>query len=247
MAGYWWIAGLAPVAVAGWTTAILVALRRSHAEQRSEARINHNTQAEGISAWPGPKADPQPVTLLNGSDEPVYEAVATFVFVDGSRPARGEDVPPALPGRRVRIGVIPPGRWRVRFEGGWDGEYSRVGVEVAFTDRAGAHWVRRAGGRLEPLPRGAFDHFELPRPLDLIPPEPDDLDEGAERGVEHHGRIRSFRFNVGLGRRWSARCSCGWIVTTASQPEACGEFARHYRGSRVLSWRASDRPGRAAA
>jgi hypothetical protein len=116
---------------------------------------------------------------------------------------------------------------------------------VAFTDRAGAHWVRRADGRLEQLPRGAFDYFELPRPLELTPPEQDDA---PEPGLGHRARVRSFSLGDGLARRWSARCSCGWIVTTASHPAACDEFARHHRetcGS--VSWRAGSETDRAAA
>jgi hypothetical protein len=141
--------------------------------------------------------------------------------------------------------VIPPGRWRVSVDGGWNGMYSRLGLEVAFTDRAGAHWVRRADGRLEQLPRGAFDHFELSRPLDLTPPEPYDA---PAPGRGHRARVHSFSLGDGLGRRWSARCSCGWIVTTGTHALACDEFARHHReGGGSVAWRPDVRSGRAAA
>jgi hypothetical protein len=246
---YWWVAGLALVAAAGWATSVFVALRHVRNERRMRTPDNRRAQAERVSVWPGPNADPQPMTLLNHSDEPVYEAVASFVFIDGSGPMRGEDASPELAGRRVRVGVIPPGRWRVCVEGGWNGMYSRLGVEVAFTDHAGVHWVRRADGRLEQLPRGAFDYFELPRPLDLTPPERDDdpAPEPAPR-AGHRARVSSFRLNGALGRRWSARCACGWIATTGSHPAACQEFARHYRsGSETLSWRADTQTDRAAA
>jgi hypothetical protein len=130
-------------------------------------------------------------------------------------------------------------------DGAWNGMYSRLGVEVAFTDRAGAHWVRRADGRLEQLPRGAFDYFELPRPLELTPPEQDDA---LEPGLGHRARVRSFSLGDGFARRWSARCSCGWIVTTASHPAACDEFARHHRETGgTVAWRAGSETDRAAA
>jgi hypothetical protein len=153
-------------------------------------------QAERVSVWPGPSADPQPVALLNHSDEPVYEAVATFVFIDGLGPTRGEEVSPELAARRIRVGVIPPGRWRVCVDGGWNGMYPRLGLEVAFTDRAGAHWVRRADGRLEELPRGAFDYFELSRPLESTPPEPVHISESRPG---HRARVRTFSLGDGLG------------------------------------------------
>jgi hypothetical protein len=105
--------------------------------------------------------------------------------------------------------------------------------------------VRRADGRLEQLPRGAFDYFELSRPLELTPPEQDD---GGEPELGHRARVRSFSLGDGLARRWSARCSCGWIVTTASHPAACDEFARHHReASRPVAWRAASETDRAAA
>jgi hypothetical protein len=183
--------------------------------------------------------------LLNHSDEPVYEAVATFVFIDGSGPTRGEEVTPELAARRATVGVIPPGRWRVCVDGDWNGMYAHLGLEVAFTDRAGAHWVRRADGRLEQIPRGAFDYFALSRPLELTPPEPYDAPVSA---LGHHARVNSFSLGDGLGRRWSARCSCGWVVTTATHPAACDEFARHHREAREsVAWRVGAARGRAAA
>lgn len=246
MSGYWLVAGLALIATAGWVTSLFIAVRHARSERRKPAPIDRRAQAERVAVWPGRNADPQPVALLNGSDEPVYEAVATFVFIDGSGPMRGEDASPELAARRIRVGVIPPGRWQVCINGGWNGMYSRLGVEVAFTDGAGAHWVRRADGRLEQLPRRAFDYFEQSHPLDLTPPEPDD--GPAERGLGHRARVRSFSLGHGLGRRWSARCACGWIVTTESHPSACDEFAHHYReGREVVAWRADAPADRAAA
>lgn len=245
MPEYWWVAGLALVAAAGWVTSVVFAVRRDREEEHVDTEPECRAQAERVSAWPGPRADPQPVALLNHSDEPVYEAVATFVFIDGSGPTRGEEVTPELAARRIRVGVIPPGRWRVCVDGEWNGMYARLGLEVAFTDRAGAHWVRRADGRLEQLPQGAFDYFALSRPLDLTLPEPYDA---PLPGRPHRARVNSFSLGDGLGRRWSARCSCGWIATTATHPTACDEFARHHRETRgSVGWRPDASSGRVAA
>jgi hypothetical protein len=242
---YWWVGGLALIAVAGWLTSVFLIVRRARNQQHVSAGAACREQAERVSAWPGPIADPQPVALLNYSDEPVYEALATFVFIDGSGPTRGEEVSPELAARRVKVGVIPPGRWRVCVTGGWNGMYARLGLEVAFTDRTGAHWVRRADGRLEQLPQGAFDYFELSRPLDLARPEPEDASEPV---LGHRARVTSFSLSEVLSRRWSARCSCGWLVTVATHAGACDEFARHYRERRgSVAWRAETSPGRVAA
>ena len=50
----------------------------------------------------------------------------------------------------------------------------RSAAEVAFTDRAGKHWIRRGTGQLEPLPEDPIDYFQrlgLYGPYDLQTPE----------------------------------------------------------------------------
>ena len=68
---YWWVAGLGLIAVAGWVTSVVIAVRHARNERRKPAPIDRRAQAERVSVWPGRSADPQPVALLNGSDEPV--------------------------------------------------------------------------------------------------------------------------------------------------------------------------------
>jgi hypothetical protein len=36
----------------------------------------------------------------------------------------------------------------------------RLAAEVAFTDREGSHWIRRATGRLEELPQEPLEYFQ---------------------------------------------------------------------------------------
>jgi hypothetical protein len=86
--------GLAFVAAAASVTRLASAWERYENRRWKRRSAARRSQAEMVPAWPGPTADPQAVTLLNGSDEPVYEAVATFVFIEGVRQLRGEEVPP---------------------------------------------------------------------------------------------------------------------------------------------------------
>ena len=73
-------------------------------------------------------------------------------------------------------------------------------------------------------------------------------DDAPELRLDHRARVSSFSLDDGLGRRWSARCLCGWLVTTATHPAACDEFARHHRESRgSVDWRADSQTDRAAA
>lgn len=39
------------------------------------------------------------------------------------------------------------------------------GVEIAFTDRRGRHWIRRARGELVKTKSGALRHYGLPEPV----------------------------------------------------------------------------------
>jgi hypothetical protein len=77
----------------------------------------------------------------------------------------------------MTVSIVPPGKHVVWVEGiGWSGHLSgRSGAEIAFTDRAGIHWVRRASGQLEELPESPykfFAQFGLFTPYQLQTPEP---------------------------------------------------------------------------
>jgi hypothetical protein len=176
---------------------------RRHALEARDAQERHLAQARLISAFlgveetrgrPGPAqaqpAEPQnpwagrtAIYLVNGSDEPVYEPVVGLVAIQGAAPRRMEDwfrareSNPNLLGVPVTTAsVLPPGQSRVWIQGaGWSQHLSgRSGAEVAFTDRAGSHWIRHANGRLEELATSPFDHFGsvgLTAPYELQTPE----------------------------------------------------------------------------
>jgi hypothetical protein len=145
--------------------------KRRHSDEQAERLRQRRQQAERVSGWPGRESLPTtPLILLNRSDEPVYEVVANLVMVQGAGPRRGEDNPA---GRfRKVMGILPPGTWRVDVAGGWAGMSKRPGVEVAFTDRSGIHWIRRADGALEEIRKPAIDHYSLGRPQALEIPAP---------------------------------------------------------------------------
>jgi hypothetical protein len=189
---------LGATAVAGTLVAALYQIRterlRRHAQELDLAQKERRRQAELISGWlsedPSP---PQPtvLALLNRSDAPVYEAVVTMVFIQGSGhqkaailvqgsqrrrvqiheltehvQGRGEE--PVPPGYRRTLIAVPPGLWRVEVPPGWHGMSRRPGVEIAFTDRAGVHWIRRANGHLQEINKPGVDYYGLARPLACI-------------------------------------------------------------------------------
>jgi hypothetical protein len=48
----------------------------------------------------------------------------------------------------------------------------RLGVDVAFRDKAAANWMRQAPGSIEELTLSPVDHFRPPGLYDFSPPEP---------------------------------------------------------------------------
>lgn len=106
--------------------------------------------------------------LTNNSPEPVYSVVVGMVFVQGAGPRSLEDMLElnhAQYGRRgpvTTVSILPGGLYRVWISGvGWHRILSgRAGVEIAFTDAAGAHWIRRAGGALEELAESPLDYLQ---------------------------------------------------------------------------------------
>jgi len=156
------------------------------AEDRQERRL---AQARLIAAWEGiSRASPVDgrerlgIQLVNGSAEPVYSLFACLVFIQGAAPHKIEDwlghdrsqrpYPPfaVLP-------LLPPGRWSVTVRSVPDHPMQgRYGAEVAFTDRAGRHWIRRATGGLEELDASPIEFLNrggLAGPYDWVAPTPE--------------------------------------------------------------------------
>ncbi len=127
-----------------------------------------------------------PIYVQNSSAEPIYEVVVGIVFIQGAAPRTLEGILDLRHHRRKETaelarkvpdvsteqkayqgdpattsGIVPPGTWRLWVRGkGWTSIMAgRGGVDVAFVDRAGASWVRRAMGPLEELPVRPLEHF----------------------------------------------------------------------------------------
>lgn len=129
-----------------------------------------------------------PIYVVNGSTEPVYEPVIGLVAIQGAAPRtmeewldawrRNSDYREAY--RAVPIttaSILPPGKSVVWIQGmGWSTHLSgRSSAEIAFTDRAGVHWIRRANGDLVELSDGPLKYFQsrgLTAPFELQTPEP---------------------------------------------------------------------------
>lgn len=190
----WGTVGAAVGTVLAFIVAFVQIRTERHARQRQEAetqRKARRAQAERISAWLfGPDLGTvQPVALFNGSTEPVYRAAAVLVFIQGAGPHTGTE---AVALNREHgnwdlysaLSVIPPGTSYTSFGGGAAALSARFGVEIAFTDRAGVHWLRAADGALTEIPEAATDYYGVDGPHDwrvpdAMPPEVPDEEEEA--------------------------------------------------------------------
>jgi hypothetical protein len=130
-------------------------------------------QAERISAWLQSPGGPVEITdtgtqvrLRNSSDDLVYEVVVCLVLVQGAGPRTGQQS-----GKRTVLGVLPPGAWTTSVP-----RYDNVGmswafgVEIAFTDRGGRHWLRGPEGKLKRIRRDPIAHYRIGRPTTFMQP-----------------------------------------------------------------------------
>src|SRR5262249_10342685 len=155
------------------TVGTLVALTVGRIRDKADARLRADrAQAEAISGWYGgtetrtaamrPEEVPRTkMYVLNRSDAPVYRAVVTLAFLSGSPPKTGEQWVQQTGGLHSSraVGALPPGQWRFYVGSGWGASGARPGVEVAFTDTGGRHWIRRADGRLDSIEADAMTHY----------------------------------------------------------------------------------------
>jgi len=184
-----WLAAIGTIAAV--VTALWQVASERHIRQRAEDEARQDrryAQARLVSSMPGPvnrsdtawsASGTSSVDCINTSAEPVYNVVVGVVFLQGAGPRTMEDMltsfgsaPPPV----TTLSLLAPGRWRAIIQGsGFTSILSgRPGTEVAFTDRAGVHWIRRASGALDSIdedPLTYFGRFNLSGPYDFQTPE----------------------------------------------------------------------------
>jgi hypothetical protein len=129
----------------------------------------------------GLERSPEHIYFSNTSGEPVYELIAYLVYVQGAAASTGEEVESFFRGDpyqnypgvgvwdvRAIVQILPPGNFHLKLESYPDHpQQGQLGLEVAFSDGSGGHWVRRVpSGVLEPLASGPVEHYGIDAPLD---------------------------------------------------------------------------------
>jgi hypothetical protein len=140
--------------------------RRIYAWREAAAAVGTNAVRIGNSSW-------EPVSRVVVHYLPENFADGTFITVEemaeqmdkmaGASGSAGLAVHlegPFINKFRALIQVLPPGKFWL---GGVDAdrvEYT-TGVELAFTDNAGRHWIRSASGELRENDRDAIAHYGI--------------------------------------------------------------------------------------
>jgi hypothetical protein len=135
---------------------------RGCAQSKKSRDREKRSQAESISAWIKEggvsKAN---IAILNNSNEPIFKAVISLVTYQGAGPQSGKNN-----SYQTLVGIVPPGMLTKTIPHGGAGMMMRFGLEIAFTDKAGAHWIRTVDGKLKSIPKAAADYYEIPPPQD---------------------------------------------------------------------------------
>ena len=162
---------LAPAASALGTIAAVVTSLYLAGRQGRDRR---ERQAEQITAWFVDYDGEQDRTdriytglrVSNASTQAVYDLIAQTVGIEGSvRKTAVGDTEERNREHGALIGTVPPGLLTTRINAGSHGMHRRFGVEIAFQDAAGQHWIRGATGLLREADKHPVDLFNLSRPV----------------------------------------------------------------------------------
>jgi hypothetical protein len=185
-----WIASIGTVGALG---AALIQINteraKRHQEEAQKREDDHRAPAMLVAGFiiPQPLSDDDgalartPVCLMNNAYAPVYRLVAGMVSVRGDGPQTIEDILQARqPGQPVpvtTVSILPPGNSQVWIKNTERSGFAegRAGVEIAFTDLQGSHWIRRATGKLDEIASEPFEYYAtrgLQEPFEIQYPAP---------------------------------------------------------------------------
>lgn len=148
------------------TTLIWLVIERNQL-QKEKWEDEKRKQANGVSAWLSKKVFhsghlTKPIIILNNnSDSPIYNVVISIVDAQNKN-SMGEETSEEL---RQTIDASPLGQRYCFAPKGYNGMNFHPGIEIAFSDANGVHWVRRGNGRLEILTDNPFAHYKVPQPV----------------------------------------------------------------------------------
>jgi hypothetical protein len=155
-----WAAAIGALLLFGITTFQVVKTLLD--ERRSKVAF----QAERTSAWIADETgggENAWVALLNSSNEPVYQVIASVVRLQKGH--RDGDARSTSNNFRTYADTLPPGTYYAKIDGGYGGGSFHPSVEIAFIDKFGTSWVRNGDGWLHQIDVKPHEHYGLSEPL----------------------------------------------------------------------------------
>jgi len=159
------------------TTESKAQLARSAAEERAQAEQVSAAPIAGTGGFPITTEpgghDVTRIGLYNHSNAPVYNAVVTLVLVQGAGPRKAVELTESRLKAEFQkyLTAIPPGEYETQVSPGWAGMMARPGIELAFTDHAGRHWIRYASGELVQVRQEPAAYYKLEEPVGWLQPK----------------------------------------------------------------------------
>lgn len=142
--------------------------------QQARQPYDNRVQAQLVSGWIGGSSDVKTsgdevvVTIANQSTTAVFGTAVFLVAQLRRSPGSIEELTemgsPGDPSYRL-FGVVPPGRHAITVPWRAAGMFRQPAVELAFSDAAGAHWIRRASGELQEATERSVRRFNLDETL----------------------------------------------------------------------------------
>lgn len=166
-----WVTGIATIAlfIIGFIQIRNERISRIKAEKKIETRDKRD-QAERISSWfvkatHDNHGDWQWIAILNQSAQPIYNVIVSIVPLS----QKGDKLASPKP-HRVCIDVVPPGQGYTSVDAIQFGHpgHSRAGVEIAFKDRSGSNWIRKATGELSEIDKSAMEYYNIDLPTSWV-------------------------------------------------------------------------------
>ncbi|MDK8643801.1 hypothetical protein [Niallia taxi] len=156
-----WVGGLGTIAT------LFFAFYQLHTERIATKENEKRTQAQKVAVWIDSENLQSEIcySIQNASESPVYQAIITLVGIQGAGPPRkGEDIDESYE-YRVKLVTIPPGKFHTVSGSGGRGMSIEYGVEIAFTDANGNHWVRRSNGKLIEIKTNPLEFYNISLPV----------------------------------------------------------------------------------
>ncbi|TXF72884.1 hypothetical protein FUA19_06440 [Bacillus subtilis] len=156
-----WFGSLGTIAALG------LAYYQLHTDRLATREDEKRNQAKKISVWIDSENRNAEMcySIQNVSDSPVYQGIITLVGIQGAGPPKcGENVDEGYE-YRVKLVTIPPGKFYAVSNSGGKGMHIEYGVEIAFTDSNGIHWLRRSNGKLEEIKKSPLEFYSISLPV----------------------------------------------------------------------------------